>query len=43
MENWLALIGIVLSIVGTIIIIKGELTNSAAQIKFFWSDLQKGW
>ena len=40
---WLNLVGLLLGIVGTIMILRGELTTSAAQIKHFWSDLENSW
>ena len=40
---WFNLIGLVLGIAGTIIILRGELITSAAQIKHFWNDLEKSW
>ena len=40
---WFNLIGLVLGIAGTAIILRGELTTSAAQIKHFWNTLEKSW
>jgi len=43
MKVYFNLIGLLLSIAGTIIIIKGVLNTSAASIRHFWNDVQKSW
>lgn len=40
---WLVLIGLFLGLVGTVIILRGELKTSAAQIRHFWGELEDTW
>ncbi|MCX5826583.1 MAG: hypothetical protein NTV58_01085 [Deltaproteobacteria bacterium] len=39
----LKIIGLLFGILGAAIAVRGELTTTAAQINYFWDDLEKSW
>ena len=43
MNHWINIIGLLFTVVGASIAIKGTLTTSASRIKQRWSDIEEAW
>lgn len=40
---WLRSLGLVFNLAGALIVVRGELTSSAAQIVHFWNNIENSW